>query len=119
MLSALLVLNLIAALVASGAAIVALIRPSALSGSIQISEGEGFYVQMYAARALPFGLLTGLLPFWFGASSASSWVLFTAAAIQILDILIVLPRREPGRIVGPAIGAIIHIVTALFLLHPH
>ncbi len=85
--TALLVLNLVASLASAVWAVVALVRPASLSGSSHIERGEIFYVRMYAARSIPFGLAAGILPFGFGGA-AVAWVLFTAAVIQIADVVI-------------------------------
>lgn len=69
-------------------------------------------MRMYAARAIPFGLMAGFLPFWFGGS-AVAWVLFTAAAIQVADIVIGVAKKDCGMIVGPSLGAIVHLLCGL------
>ena len=110
--TALLALNFVASLGSTAFGVLALVRPAALSGSSQIDRGEMFYVRMYAARAIPFGLAAGMLPFWFGGN-AVAYVLFTAAAIQAADVVIRVETKDRGMIVGPLAGALVHLVCGL------
>ena len=110
--TAFLILNLVASLASATWGVVALVRPGSLSGTSRVERGETFYVRMYAARSVPFGLGVGFLPFWFGGK-AVAWVLFTAAAIQIADVLIGMERKRRGMIVGASVGAIVHTLCGL------
>ena len=103
-----LLLNAVASVSSAAWAGVALFRPASLSGSSQISRGEMFYVHMYAARAIPFGLAAGILPF-FLRGKAVACVLFIAAVIQIGDVVIAVARKERGMVMGASIGATLHI----------
>jgi len=105
----LLSLNLLVSLASAVAAVIALIRPASFSGSSHVGPGEIFYVRMYTARSIPFGLAAGILPFWPGGP-AVAWVLFTAAAIQIVDVVIAVGKKERGMIVGASVGAIVHLL---------
>ena len=107
--TAVLILNLVVSLASAAWAAVALNRPSALSGSNNVESGEAFYVRMYAARSIPFGLAAGILPFWVGGV-AVAWILFTAAVIQVLDIFIAVVKKQRGMAVGAAVGATVHFV---------
>ncbi len=111
----LLVLNLVASLASVTWALFALVRPASLSGSRLISRGDLFYVRMYAARSIPFGLAVGIVPFWLGGK-AVAWVLFTAAVIQIADIFIAVGKKERGMIMGASVGAIVHILCGLAIM---
>ncbi len=113
--AALLVLNLVASLASAAWAVVAVLRPASLSGSSHIERGEIFYVRMYAARSIPFGLAAGILPFWPGGK-AVAWILFTAAMIQIADVMIGVAKKERGMIMGASVGAIVHILCGLSIL---
>ena len=113
--TALLVLNLVASLASAAGAVIALVRPASLSRSSHISRGEIFYVRMYAARSIPFGLAAGILPFWPGGK-AVAWVLFTAAVIQIADVIIAMGKKERGMIMGASFGAIVHILCGLAIM---
>jgi len=105
-------MNLLVSLASAVAAVIALIRPASFSGSRHVVSGELFYVRMYAARSIPFGLAAGLLPLWPGGP-AVAWVLFTAAAIQIVDVVIAVGKKERGMMVGASVGAIVHLLCGL------
>ena len=96
-------------------AVVALIRPGSFSGSNENESGEGFYVRMYAARSIPFELAAGVLPFWFGGV-AVAWIVFTAAVIQALDILIAVATKQRRMAFGAAVGATVHFVCGLAII---
>ena len=110
-----LVLNLIVSFASVTAALLALRRPASLSRSGQVSAGELFYAHMYAARSVPFGAASALLPFWPGGKAVAC-LLFTAAVIQLLDATIALRRRDGRMAIGASIGATIHVITAFVLL---
>ena len=74
-----------------------------------------FYVRMYAARSIPFGLAVGILPFWY-KGKAVAWVLFTAAVIQIADVLIAMGKKEWRMILGASAGAIVHTLCGLAMM---
>ncbi len=107
-----LVLNLVASLASAVWAVVALVRPAFLSGSSDVERGEAFDVRMYAARAIPFGLATGILPLWL-EGEAVAWTLFTAAVVQIADVVIAAGKKQPGMMAGVSVGAIVHILCGL------
>lgn len=67
---------------------------------------------MYAARAVPFGLAAGILPFWPGGA-AVAWVLLTAGVIQIADAVIAMGKKDRGMLIGASVGAIVHIICGL------
>ena len=113
--SLVLILNLAVSFASATWAAVALIRPGFLSGSKIIQSGEVFYVRMYAARSVPFGLVAGILPFSFGGV-AVAWILFTAAVIQLLDIVIAVAKKQGGMAVGAAVGATVHFVCGLTVM---
>lgn len=108
-------LNLLASLVSAVWAAISLIRPGSLSGSSQIVRGEIFYARMYAARTIPFGLAAGILPFWLGGPSVA-WVLFTAAVIQILDVVIAAGKKNRGMMIGASVGAIVHLLSGIAIM---
>jgi hypothetical protein len=111
----LLLLNLLVSLASAVAAVIALIRPASFSGSSHVVRGEIFYVRMYAARSIPFGLAAGILPFWRGGP-AVAWVLFTAAVIQIVDVVIAVGKKERGMMIGASVGAIVHLLSGIRLI---
>jgi len=115
MLTILLILNLVVSFASAVASVIALNRPASLSGSSHVGSGEVFYVRMYAARAVPFGLAAGILPFWPGGPAAA-WLLVAAALVQGLDVVIAAGKRERGMAVGASIGALVHLACGLALL---
>ncbi len=94
---------------------IALVRPAFFSGSSPVARGEIFYVRMYAARSIPFGLVAGILPFWL-RGSAVAWLLFTAAVIQIVDVVIGVEKKERGMIIGPSIAAVVHLLCGFAIM---
>ena len=113
--TALLVLNLVVSFASVTWALFALVRPASLSGSRLISHGELFYVRMYAARSIPFGIAGGILPFWL-RGKAVAWLLFTAAVIQIADVMIAVGKKERRMIMGASVGAIVHVLCGLAIM---
>ncbi|MEU4739120.1 hypothetical protein AB0G02_01475 [Actinosynnema sp. NPDC023658] len=108
-------MNTLAALLSVGFAAAAGARPAAMSGSTTASASERFYAYMYAARAVPFGLVAAVLP-WFERGSAVAWLLFVAAAIQAIDVGIGVWRKEKGLMGGGAVLAVIHAVAGIAVL---
>lgn len=107
-----LILNFFASSASAAFGALALIRPEALSGSNTFANGDPFYVRMYAARAIPFGLTVGILPLFQKRDNALAWLLFTASAIQGFDVAIAIARKQPGMAVGAATGSMVHLACA-------
>lgn len=111
-----LVLQIINALVSLStvvAACLALIRPSMFSGSSHVQHGEQFFATMYAARAIPFGSLAGVLPFIvFADQWPTKVLLITAALIQVVDVVIGVGKKEWGMVGGAATAVVVHGLTA-------
>ena len=84
-----------------------------MSKSQEVSAGERFFAQMYAARAVPLGAVTAVVPF-IAASDISTvrLVLMAAMVVQVVDAGIGVRRREVAMIIGPLIAAIVHGLTA-------
>ena len=103
------VLNAFAATISAVSSMLVVFQPRIMSKSQEISAGERFFAQMYAARAVPLGAVTAVLPF-IAASDISTvkLVLMAAMAVQIVDAGIGVRRREQAMIVGPSIAAIVH-----------
>lgn len=116
--TALLTLNLLVSLASTGASGWALIRPASLSGSSHVERGEIFYVRMYAARAIPFGVAVGFLPFW-NKGAAVAWLLLTAALIQIVDVGIAIQKKDRGMATGASVGTIVHLMCGLMMRTGH
>jgi hypothetical protein len=110
-----LVLNTVAALVGIGFALSGILRPAAMSRSEVVTAGERFYAHMYAVRAVPFGLAAAALP-WTERGVAVAWVLSAAAAIQLLDAVLGVWRKEAGMTGGGAALTVVHVVAAIAVL---
>ena len=103
------VLNAFAATISTVSSLLVVFQPRIMSKSQEISAGERFFAQMYAARAVPFGIVTAVIPFVATSDVATvRLVLMAAMAVQIVDAGIGIRRREQAMIVGPSIAAIIH-----------
>ncbi len=101
--------NLLVSLASTGFGVAALVRPAWHTGSCPVGPGEIFYARMYAARAIPFGLLTGVLPFCC-PGRAAAFLLFVAAVVQLADGMIGAAKRERGMMIGPPIAALVHLL---------
>ncbi|QWF84897.1 hypothetical protein [Amycolatopsis sp. CA-230715] len=109
---ALLVANTFVAAVTVAFAVVAVVRPAALSRSAAPTGGERFYGWMYAVRAVPLGALAGVLPLaWSGPACAVA--LLAAAVAQLGDAGIGATRREWGMTAGSSVAAAVHVITAV------
>ena len=84
-----------------------------MSKSQEVSAGERFFAQMYAARAVPLGAVTAVVPFITASDiSTVKLVLMAAMVVQVVDAGIGVRRREVAMIIGPSIAAIVHGLTA-------
>ena len=84
-----------------------------MSKSQEVSAGERLFAQMYAARAVPLGAVTAVVPF-IAASDITTvrLILMAAMVVQVVDAGIGVRRREVAMIIGPSIAAIVHGLTA-------
>ena len=107
------ILNAIAATISTVSSLLAVFRPQIMSKSQEVSAGERLFAQMYAARAVPLGAVTAVVPF-IAASDISTvkLVLMAAMVVQVVDAGIGVRRREVAMIIGPSIAAIVHGLTA-------
>jgi len=103
------ILNAIAATISTVSSLLAVFQPQIMSKSREVSAGERFFAQMYAARAVPLGVVTAAGPF-VAASDITTvrLVLMAAMVVQIVDAGIGIRRREQAMIIGPSIAAIVH-----------
>lgn len=109
------VLNLIASAASTAGGVLALTQPGSLSKSTQVTTGELFYARMYAVRAVPLGMVVGLLPFWYQGPVVAT-VLSTAALVQVADVFIAAGRKDGGMMAGASIATMLHIICACALL---
>ena len=107
------VLNVIAATVSTVSSLLTVVQPQIMSKSREVSAGERFFAQMYAARAVPLGVVTAAVPFVAPSDITSVRLVDMAAmAVQIVDAGIGIRRREVPMVIGPSIAAIVHGLTA-------
>ena len=91
-------INAVMAMVTIVFGIVALARPTLLSGA-PADAGSRYYAAMYAARAIPFG--AGLVYVLIVAVQHAVPWLVVAGTIQVLDAAIGCRRRVVGAVVAP------------------
>ena len=107
------ILNAIAATISTVSSLLAVFQPQIMSKSREVSAGERFFAQMYAARAVPLGVVTAAAPFVAPSDITSvRLVLMAAMAVQIVDAGIGIRRREVAMIIGPSIAATVHGLTS-------
>ena len=97
----------------------ALINPGILLPSESVvTSATDLYVKFYAARSLP---LTGFIAALglFGSTSWLGALLVLAGLVQALDALIGLSYGNLGQTLFPAVAAILHLVSAGWLLRHH
>lgn len=108
--------NAVAAVASVAAATLALAKPTAFTHAPAAGDGDAFYARMYAARAIPLGLLAAAAPFLPALTgSPTRLILLTAATSQAADIAIAAPRREWGMVVGGSVGAAVHTIAATII----
>lgn len=105
-------INAVMAMVTIVFGIVALARPTLLSGA-PADAGSRYYAAMYAARAIPFG--AGLVYVLIVAVQHAVPWLVVAGTIQVLDAAIGCRRRVVGAVVAPLALASVHLATAVLL----
>lgn len=107
------IINAVISLSTVVAACLALARPNMFSGSHHVLHGERLFASMYAARAIPFGILVGVLPF---IVFVDHWpikvLLITAALIQVVDVAIGASKKEWGMVGGATAAVVVHGLTA-------
>lgn len=74
-----------------------------------------FYPTMYAARAVPFGLLVTAVCWLASAYPLTPFILAVAALAQFGDAVIGGLRRLPGMAAGAALAGVCHAVGAIVL----
>lgn len=114
-------LNALTAFLSTMAAVVALRNPTLLSHTAAgaVGGGERFFRNLYAARALPFGIVVGAVPYHYrhaagvfggagGGELVLAWLLFAASAVQAADVGIAVSRREGVVVVFAGTAAVVH-----------
>ena len=108
-------LNLLVALTSALFGFFALFRPTLINPGADGSAGEAFFARMYAARAVPFGLIAGFVPLFFGGWPVAV-LLFAAALTQLADVVIGRFHRLTGMTVGALIAVLVHGSLGLMLI---
>lgn len=107
------IINAIAALTTVIAACIGLFRPSMFSGSKAADLGEVFYSRMYASRAIPLGVLTGVVPFVsMDDVIVTKMVLLAASLVQLCDVAMGFSKKEWGMLGGAMVAAVVHGLVA-------
>jgi hypothetical protein len=105
-------LNGVVSLITIGFGVAAALRPSAFTREADPTAGERFYARMYAARAVPLGLLAGVVPF-FPHGPLSALALAAAAIAQAADVGSGAQRRDAQLIAGAVFGCVVYVITAI------
>ncbi len=108
----LLLLNAVVAAAGIALALVAALRPSALLHGAHGGVGERFYARMYAAKAVPLGLLAAIAPFA-APGVAAGLCLIAAALSQAADAVIGLARGDWRQAGGSLVAVVVHVVVAV------
>lgn len=103
--------NLLVSAGAAAAAVFACVRPAALSGAQAPGPGQRVFLAMYAARAVPLGMLAAAAPLWGGAAGTA--ILTAAALSQLGDAAIGARRRSRGMCAGALAATAIHALAAI------
>ncbi|WP_136709464.1 hypothetical protein [Agromyces sp. H66] len=110
----LVVANGLAALVASGFGVVGVLDPATVLPGINGGDAVAIFAGLYAVRALPIGVAVVVL-LW-RRSPGPVPMLLVAGAAQVGDSVIGIAYAVPGMMVGGAVLAAIHLVSAGWLL---
>ncbi|SDM47782.1 hypothetical protein SAMN04487766_10322 [Actinomyces ruminicola] len=104
-------LNSVMGAVSVIAAAAALLRPGLLvpSGTGTDVDRDRFYPAMYAARAVPLGVVVAVIVWLTPLCPLTQLVLAMAALAQLGDVAIGVARRQPGMAGGAAVAAAIHL----------
>ncbi|NYE94581.1 hypothetical protein FHU41_000802 [Psychromicrobium silvestre] len=108
-------LNSLAGVVSAGFGAMSLARPRALAPHSQ-AHSSRFFPAMYAARAIPLGLLIGVVVWLVPVPSGLLLLLGVAAVAQLADISIGISYRMWGMVAGASFGAACHVTGVLFSL---
>jgi hypothetical protein len=94
----------------------ALRRPEFVQNPRKILRSERHYIYMYAARAIPLGILAAVVPIvW--RSSAVAFILFTMALVQVLDSAIGFWQKSRVLSIVPLVGAVGFLLLGMYFLY--
>ncbi|WP_189335181.1 hypothetical protein [Actinoplanes ianthinogenes] len=107
--------NALAALLSGASSIAGAVRPSlGLTTSEPVTSGMLLYARAYTARALPLSVVALVL------LARQEWTVLAPFLIvlglaQVGDSVLGAQRRNVGQAVGAGVGAVIHLVSAVWL----
>ncbi|WP_136192460.1 MULTISPECIES: hypothetical protein [Actinomyces] len=102
-------LNSVMGAVSVIAAAAALLRPGLLVPSGTGTDVDRFYPAMYAARAVPLGVVVAVIVWLTPLYPLTQLVLAVAALAQLGDVVIGVARRQPGMAGGAVVAAACHL----------
>ena len=109
------VANMALALLSGGSSVLAVVRPGvALSAGVPITAGIHFYARAYAVRAVPLSLVALVVLPTAGRAGLVPLLLVLGAA-QAGDSVLGIRLRNKGMAFGAGAGAVIHLVSALWI----
>ncbi len=105
-------INALFTLVSSTFALIALIRPGQMpAGDDPVTPAVSLYARLYAARALPLGVVT-LVLLGMGEWRSLVPILIVAGLAQLGDVAAGVPQRNRGMIAGATLAAVVHLASA-------
>ncbi len=102
-------LNSVMAAASVIAAAAALLRPGLLAPSGTGGDADRFYPAMYAARAVPLGVVVACVVWLTPVYPLTQLVLAVAALAQLGDVVIGIVRRQLGMAGGALVAAACHL----------
>ncbi|QHO91195.1 hypothetical protein CWT12_07505 [Actinomyces sp. 432] len=102
-------LNSVMAAASVIAAAAALLRPGLLAPSGTGDDADRFYPAMYAARAVPLGVVVAMVVWLTPVYPLTQLVLAIAALAQLGDVASGIARRQPGMAGGTVVAAACHL----------
>lgn len=96
-------------IVSAVAAAAALLRPGLLAPGGTSTDVDRFYPAMYAARAVPLGVVVAVVVWMTPVYPLTQFVLAMAALAQLGDAALGAARRQPGMVGGAVAAAACHL----------
>ncbi|ADD41647.1 DUF4267 domain-containing protein [Stackebrandtia nassauensis] len=107
------VVNAVLAAGTAAFAVAALIHPPlAVAGTV--TDSTTFYVQIYAARAIPLGLAVAVLALSRNRRALPA-LLLVAGVVQLADVVIGVSQANPGMTITAVIAAAVPLWSAWYL----
>ncbi|WP_216892485.1 hypothetical protein [Nocardia alni] len=104
--------NALFTVIAMAFALISLVRPDRMpSGDDPVTPSVSLYARLYAARALPLGVVT-LVLLGMGEWRSLVPILIVAGLAQLGDVAAGVPQRNRGMIAGATVAAVVHLASA-------